>query len=75
MPDRPEEPTKRLVVEIADSLHYRLRMLAVQRRTTVANIVRTLIERETAEPQKKGDSLARHLAPPTERERAATKAG
>jgi hypothetical protein len=48
MPDRPEEPMRRLSVEIPDGLHHRLRRLALDERTTLAAIVRELLEREIA---------------------------
>jgi predicted transcriptional regulator len=48
MTDRADEPMRRLSVEIPDSLHHRLRRLALDERTTLAAIVRELLEREVA---------------------------
>ena len=48
MTDNATEPTRRLSVEIPDSLHHQLRLLALQERTTLAAIVRELLEREIA---------------------------
>jgi len=63
MPDRPEEPMRRLSVEIPDNLHHRLRRLALDERTTIAAIVREMLEREI-ERRQKPDPLTRPLAPP-----------
>ena len=53
MADSPE-PTRRLSVEIPDSLHHRLRLLALEERTTLAAIVREMLEREIASRRKDG---------------------
>jgi hypothetical protein len=42
------EPMKRLVVLIPDKLHHRARVLAAERRVTMAELVREALERETA---------------------------
>ena len=63
MPDRPVEPMRRLSVEIPDDLHHRLRRLALDERTTLAAIVREMLEREI-ERRQKSDPLARHAVPP-----------
>jgi hypothetical protein len=41
-----EEPIKRVMVRMPDSLHHRLRLLAVERRTTMEEIVRAAVTRE-----------------------------
>jgi hypothetical protein len=58
MADSPDEPTKRLSVEIPDRLHHQLRLQAVEQRTTVAAIIREMLEREI--------ERGRHLTPPRE---------
>jgi hypothetical protein len=63
------DPARRLVVLIKDSLHYRLRVLAAEQRTTIADLVREAIEREIAR-RREGDPLPRHPPPadPADRE-------
>ena len=42
---REKDPIKRVLVRIPDSLHHRLRLQAVQNRTTMEAIVRDALER------------------------------
>jgi hypothetical protein len=75
--DSPDaDPDRRLVVLIKDSLHYRLRVLAAEQRTTIADLVREAIEREIVRRREGGDPLARHPPPadPTARQIAARQA-
>ena len=61
------DPDRRLVVLIKDSLHYRLRVLAAEQRTTIADVVREAIEREITQRREDGDPLP-HRPPPADRE-------
>ena len=61
------DPDRRLVVLIKDSLHYRLRVLAAEQRTTIADVVREAIEREITRRREDGDPLP-HRPPPADRE-------
>jgi hypothetical protein len=54
------EPTSRLVVIIPDNLHHRLRVLAAEQRSTIAEITREALEREIAR-RRGSDSPARPL--------------
>ena len=66
--DSPDaDPDRRLVVLIKDSLHYRLRVLAAEQRTTIADVVREAIEREITRRREDGDPLP-HRPPPADRE-------
>jgi hypothetical protein len=40
-----EEPIKRVLVPMPDSLHHRIRVLAAERRTTMQAIIREMLER------------------------------
>jgi hypothetical protein len=50
MPERaPKEPTKRLAVDMPESLHHQLRRLALDERTTASDIIRALVEQRLAQ--------------------------
>jgi hypothetical protein len=70
------DPARRLVVLIKDSLHYRLRVLAAEQRTTIADLVREAIKREIVRRREGGGPLARHPPPanPADREIATQQA-
>jgi hypothetical protein len=75
--DSPDvDPDRRLVVLIKDSLHYRLRVLAAEQRTTIADLVREAIEREIARRREGVGPLTRHPPPahPADREIATRQA-
>ena len=49
MPPTPEtEPIKRVMVPMPDSLHHRIRVIAAERRLTMAEVIREALEREVA---------------------------
>jgi hypothetical protein len=48
----PKEPTKRLAVDMPESLHHQLRRLALDERTTASDIIRALVEQRLAQQQK-----------------------
>jgi predicted HicB family RNase H-like nuclease len=53
MPRKPSiepttEPIKRVMVPMPDSLHHRIRVLAAERRQTMAEVIREALEREVA---------------------------
>jgi predicted transcriptional regulator len=48
-PPPPEtEPIKRVMVPMPDSLHHRIRVIAAERRLTMAKVIREALEREVA---------------------------
>ena len=49
----PKEPTKRLAVDMPESLHHQLRRLALDERTTASDIIRALVEQRLAQQQQK----------------------
>jgi hypothetical protein len=61
MPETPKEPTKRLAVDLPESMHHQLRRLALDERTTASDIIRALVEQR----------LAQQRQPPRTRKRGA----
>jgi hypothetical protein len=55
----PKEPIKRLAIDLPETLHYELRHLALDERTTVTEIIRKLVEqRLQRKPQHKRGAAA-----------------
>jgi hypothetical protein len=52
MAEPAKEPTRRLAVDLPESVHHQLRQLALDERTTVADIIRAMVEQRLASGRK-----------------------